>query len=156
MIITITPFWWRVTIRLSSLCKTSYMKAAGRSLFPCCIFTKSLKLPAASLELPTEQGHALGIHGLKLNQPRAHVCTASPALLCKREKQIGREKFLLFHQEVPGHSPHAALSPATRYSEQYRLPAICSLNRWFKLNWTCEANQKLSPWALCSVTKYWT
>lgn len=41
----------------------------------------------ASLELSIEHGHALGIRGLMLKQPRAHVCTASPALLCKRENK---------------------------------------------------------------------
>lgn len=42
----------------------------------------------ASLELPIEQGHALGFHALKLKQLMSHVCTASPALLCKRKNKF--------------------------------------------------------------------
>lgn len=46
----------------------------------------------ASLELPTEQGLALGIHGPKLKQPGAHVCTASPVLPCERKnKYAGKD-----------------------------------------------------------------
>lgn len=73
----------------------------------------------------------------------------------QKKKQIRGGKFPLIHQEVPGHNARPALNPATYYSEQYGAPAIYSLNKLFKLNRTCKANQKCSPWALGNVTKYW-
>lgn len=58
----------------------------------------------------------------------------------------------------PPRSPRTQPSSCTKPSnvlEQYGVRAGCSLRKLFKLNWMCEANQKCSPWALCSVTKYW-